>query len=164
MIGEKRLITTVTTCSPYGCVTTYHFYYDDIALVQISADGQIDWASRIAKKQHTVNDNAMLSSYATLVRQNETVVFFNDNAKNETYDGVGRVTAMAKGTENTLMMVRVDESGQMTRKSLMKQGEADIRFRPAFSQQLNENEILIFGHQGVKTQRFFRVKFKKENL
>jgi hypothetical protein len=159
MIGEKRLINTVTTCTPYGCVTNTYYYFDDIALVQITPEGEIEWASRVAKKQHTTNDNAMLSSYATLIRPNETVLFFNDNAKNESYDGVGRVTAMAKGTENLLVMVRVDDKGEFTRKGLIKQGDADIRFRPKFSQQLNDDEILIFGHQGVKTQRFFRVKF-----
>jgi hypothetical protein len=160
MIGEKRQITVNTVYSPYGSYTYYSYFYDDIAVVQIDPNGEIQWAERVAKKQHTTNDNAAYSSYGAMTRANETVFFFNDNAKNALYDGVGKVAAMAKGEDNMLMMVRMDKEGKMKRTGLMRQGDADIKIRPIFSHQLNEKEFLIFGHQGVKTQRFFLMSFK----
>lgn len=159
MIGEKRQIIVTTVYTQYGSSTTYHYYWDDIAVVQIDPSGAIKWAERIAKKQHTANDNAAYSSYGTLSRKNETIFFFNDNAKNASYDGVGKVAPMIKGDDNLLMMVRMDSDGKMKRTGLFRQGEADIRMRPVFSHQLNEKEILIFGHQGVKTQRFILISF-----
>ena len=160
MIGEKRQIILRQVYSPYGSYTYYDYYWDDIAVVNISPSGDIQWAERIAKKQHTTNDNAAYSSYGAMTRTNETIFFFNDNAKNALYDGVGKVAAMQKGDDNMLMMVRMDKDGKMKRTGLMRQGDADIKIRPIFSHQLNENEFLIFGHQGVKTQRFILMSFE----
>jgi hypothetical protein len=160
MIGEKRQVITNTVCTQYGCTTYYTYYYEDIIVVQIDPSGNIEWAKRIAKRQITTNDNAVLSSYALLNRENETILLFNDNGANALYNGVGKVAAMQKGSENVAMLVRIDDEGNIQRKGLVKQGEVDVRIRPALSQQLNDTELLVFGHQGLKNQRFILIKVK----
>ncbi|MEO8733025.1 MAG: hypothetical protein ABI373_01705, partial [Flavobacteriales bacterium] len=44
------------------CVTNY--VYNDIIVVNIDAEGNIEWASKVPKRQLSVNDGGMYSSYA----------------------------------------------------------------------------------------------------
>lgn len=160
MIGEKRQIVVTTSYAGYTAITTTSYYYDDILVVDISPDGEINWANRVAKKQWTVNDNAAYSSYATMVRPQEIVLIYNDNAENLFYDGVGRVAPMRKNSSTVVMAARVGEFGDVKRAGLFRRGEAEIKIRPVFAHQLDEDEMLIFGHRELRNQRFVILKFK----
>ncbi len=159
MIGEKRLITVNYVYTQYGTTSYTTYDYGDIVTVKIDKAGEISWANRVAKNQVTINDGALLSSYGALVTDDKTVLLFNDNEENASYNGVGKVKQMYKGSNNMLMMAKVDNTGNVTRQGLFKQSEADVRVRPAFSVQTGENEILVFGHKGLKHQRFIRFIF-----
>ncbi len=160
MIGEKRQIIVSTSYAGYVAVTTTSYYYDDILVVEISPEGEINWANRVAKKQWTVNDGAAYSSYATMVRDQEVVLIYNDNNENLFYDGVGRVAPMRKNSSTVVMAARVGEFGDVKRAGLFRRGEAEIKIRPVFAHQLDEDEMLIFGHRTLKNQRFVILKFK----
>ena len=161
MIGERRHVYTSIINSGGGVTTTItHYDYDDLVVVSISPAGEVDWANRIAKMQHTVDDNAAYSSYATMQRNNELVLFFNDNAENLLYDGVGRVAPMRKNSSTVVMAAKVGQFGDVKRSGLFRRGEASIKIRPVFSHQLDNDEMLIFGHRQVRNQRFVILKFK----
>ncbi|MCB0586514.1 MAG: hypothetical protein KDD06_14485, partial [Phaeodactylibacter sp.] len=42
----------------------YYYNYNDIIVVNIQPDGNIEWATRIPKRQETINDGGYYSSYA----------------------------------------------------------------------------------------------------
>lgn len=160
MIGEKRLIITTYIQAGLVVVPTTTYYFDDILVVDIDAEGQIKWASQIAKKQTTTDDAAAYSSYANLSQGSNLFFVFNDNAENLDYNGVGRVSRMGKNSSTVVMAAKVDENGKITREGLFRRGEAEIKIRPRLSHVLNDNEMLLFGHSTVRNQRFVLVKFK----
>lgn len=160
MIGEQRLIYTVTTGYGATMITSTHYLYNDMVIVSINKDGEVEWAERIAKRQHTVDDRAAYSSYALMKRDNELAFMFNDNAQNLDYNGVGRVAPMAKNSSTVVMAARVGQFGDVRRAGLFRRGEAEIKIRPIFAHQLDEDELLLFGHRQLREQRFVIVKFE----
>lgn len=160
MIGEKRHIYTSTFYTGYTMVTTTYYHYDDMVVVDIGPDGEINWAERLAKKQWTVDDGAAYSSYAAMVRPNELVLIYNDNGENLFYEGVGRVAAMQKNSSTVVMAARLGQFGDVKKSGLFRRGEAEIKIRPIFAHQLNDDEMLIFGHRQLRDQRFVILKFK----
>ncbi len=159
IIGESRNIYTVQTNNQYGITTDVHYDFDDMVVVDINPDGDINWSVRIAKNQHTINDGAVYSSYSYAVRDDELYFIFNDNIKNLNYNGVGRVAPMSKGSLTMVMVNRLDGDGKMKRAPLFNRAEIGIKIRPTLCRQLNENEMLLFGHKELKTQRFILLKF-----
>ncbi|MCE7996772.1 MAG: hypothetical protein HEP71_32730 [Roseivirga sp.] len=160
MIGEQRLIYTTTMGYGVSTVTQTHYLYNDMVIVSINKDGEVEWAERIAKRQHTIDDRAAYSSYALMKRDNELAFMFNDNAQNLDYNGVGRVAPMAKNSSTVVMAARVGQFGDVRRAGLFRRGEAEIKIRPVFAHQLDEDELLLFGHRQLREQRFVIVKFK----
>ncbi len=160
IIAEQRHIYTVTTYSQYGTVTTTHFDYDDIMLLEIDPEGTFSRTVRVAKNQHTVNDDAVYSSYSFAQNGGNSYFLFNDNAQNLNYTGVGKVVPMQKNSTTMVTIARIDQEGNIVRDALFDRGDVETKVRPALCIQLNEREMLLFGHKGVKTQRFFLLKFK----
>lgn len=160
MIGEQRLIYTTTVGYGATMVTQTHFLFNDMVIVSINKEGEVEWAERIAKRQHTVDDRAAYSSYALMKRDNELAFMFNDNAQNLDYSGVGRVAPMAKNSSTVVMAARVGQFGDVRRTGLFRRGEAEIKIRPVFAHQLDEDELLLFGHRQLREQRFVIVKFE----
>ncbi|GAB5524147.1 MAG: hypothetical protein Roseis2KO_20190 [Roseivirga sp.] len=160
MIGEQRQIYTTTVGYGVSQIIQTHFLFNDMVIVSINKEGEVEWAERIAKRQHTVDDKAAFSSYALMVRDNELAFMFNDNAQNLYYNGVGRVAPMAKNSATVVMAARVGQFGDVRRAGLFRRGDAQIRIRPVFAHQLDEDELLLFGHRQLREQRFVIVKFK----
>lgn len=160
IIAESRYIYTTSTYSQYGSSTSTHYDYDDMMVIDINPDGEINWATRVAKNQHTVNDGAVYSSYSTVKTSNDLFLIFNDNVANLNYNGTGRVETMTKGSSTMVMVNKIDASGNMKRSALFSRGEVGIKVRPALCKQISIDEMLLFGHKGLKTQRFILLKFK----
>ncbi|MEM7296936.1 MAG: hypothetical protein AAF391_01585 [Bacteroidota bacterium] len=160
IIAEQRHIYTVTTYTQYGSISTTHFDYDDMMLLEIGPDGEFSNTIRVAKNQHTVNDRAAFSSYSAAYNKDNLYLVFNDNAQNVDYNGVGRVAPMQKNSTTMVMIARIDDEGNIVRDALFDRGDVETKVRPALCTQLNATEMLLFGHKGLKTQRFFLLKFK----
>lgn len=160
IIAESRHIYTTYTYTQYGSVATTHFDYDDVMVIDIDPSGNINWARRIAKSQHTINDLAAYSSYSTSFTNKDLFLIFNDNVDNLNYSGSGKVAAMKKGSSTMVMVNKVSANGEMKRSALFNRSEVDTKVRPALCKQISEDTMLLFGHKGLKTQRFILLKFK----
>lgn len=160
MIGEQRLIYTTTVGYGATMITQTHYIFNDMVIVSINKAGEVEWAERIAKRQHTIDDSGAYSSYALMKRDNELVFMFNDNAQNLNYDGVGRVAPITRKSSTVVMAARVGQFGDVRREGLFRRGDAEIKIRPVFAHQLDEDEFLLFGHRELRNQRFVIVKFK----
>lgn len=164
LLGEQyyvRIVTTTTT-SANGATstrTTYYYYYNDIIAINISPDGDIEWAEKIPKRQITTNDGGFFSSYDVTVVKDKLYFIFNDNPRNLHYTGQGKLHNFNKGKESLVVLVELDGNGKQTREALFSVRDADIITRPKVCEQISDNEVVLFG-QRKKTQRFARITFK----
>ncbi len=165
MIAESRNIyaTSYYVYGPTGgyWVSQTHYDYDDVMVIRIDISGNITWAERVPKNQHTINDRAAFSSYSSAINDKNIFLIYNDNAKNLNYSGVGRVAPMVKGSSTMVMVSQLDTDGNIKKTALFNRGEVETKIRPALCSQISKNEVLIFGHGfNLKNQRFIRLKFK----
>lgn len=163
LVGEQyyvRVVTTTTTTANGGTTTrtTYHYYYNDIIVVNISPEGQIEWAKKVAKRQHTVNDNGYFSSYATMVHGDKLYFVFNDHSMNLNYDGTGKIYWMNLGKKSMVTLVEVNAAGDITREALFSMQDAGVRTRPKVCEQISADKMILFGEKG-KLHRFTELTF-----
>lgn len=160
IIAEKRHIYTVTMYSPQGSYSTTHFDYGDVMVIEIDKNGEIEWVERVAKNQHTQNDGAIFSSYASAIYDDEVYLIYNDNAANLHYNGAGRIAGMTKGSATMVMINKVNSEGVSEKTALFDRADVNTRMRPELSYQVSDDEMLVFGYQELKNQRFILIKFK----
>jgi hypothetical protein len=162
LIGEQYFVKQVTqTRRINGMIQTYttnHYYYNDIIVVKIGPSGEIEWAEKIAKRQHTTDDGGYYSSYTLGIVKGSLCFIFNDNPSNVTYGGIGKVANYSGGRNSMVSIVTLDPAGKQTRRPLFKAREVDVITRPKVCEQISSHEIILFG-QRKKTQQFARVEF-----
>jgi hypothetical protein len=162
LMGEQYFVKTVTQSrmvnGQFQYYSTNHYYYNDIIVVKIDPAGQIEWAEKIAKRQHTTEDGGFFSSYVMGIVKGNFCFIFNDNPKNISYTGKGRVHNYYGGKESAVTLVTLDQSGKQTRQPLFTSNDVDVIARPKVCEQINATEIILFG-QRRKTQQFTRVSF-----
>jgi len=162
LIGEQYFVKTVTYSRMVNGIMqtgyTNHYYYNDIIVIKIDPKGQIQWAEKIAKKQHTIEDGGFYSSYAMGIVKGKLCFIFNDNPKNLGYTGVGKVFNFKGGEQSVVTIVTIDQSGKQDRKPLFSFADTEVITRPKVCEQITSNDIILFG-QRKKTQQFARVSF-----
>jgi hypothetical protein len=162
LLGEQYFVQVVTSSMMMnGRMQTYsttHYYYNDIIAVKISPKGEIEWAEKIAKRQHTTEDGGFYSSYAMAIVKGHICFIFNDNPKNLGYDGTGKIANYRGSVESVITMVSLDPTGKQTRKALFKGPNIEVIARPKVCEQITSNDLILFG-QRKKTQQFARLTF-----
>jgi hypothetical protein len=163
LIGEQYFIKVETqTRRVNGFMQSYsttHYYYNDIIAVKINPKGQIEWAEKIAKRQHTAEDQGFFSSYVMGIVKGNFCFIFNDNPRNVGYNGAGgRLYNYGGGKESAIVLVTLDQNGKQTRQPLITTGDVGVITRPKVCEQITNTDIILFG-QRRKTQQFARVTF-----
>ncbi len=158
IVGERRWIETRTTTDSRGNTRTYYIYHNnDIILVNIDPNGNIEWNARIPKEQ-TMNNSDYFSSYLIAISGSDMLFIFNDNPKNLMYNGDGKIERMNL-KKNYVALVRVDSDGRVFRKALMKEYGGKTIVRPLVSEQLLNDDIILYSERG-KRKQFIRVNPK----
>jgi hypothetical protein len=164
LVGEQYYVrvthSTYTTANGgTNTVTTYHYYYNDVIVINIDPSGNIQWAVKVAKDQHTINDGGFFSSYALHVNKNNIYIIFNDNPKNmSAILQQGKRYNFVPYKESEVIIAQIDKNGIITKKSLFASLKKDIITRPKVCEQISEKEMVIFG-QKKTTQRFSMIVF-----
>ncbi|MEL7148117.1 MAG: hypothetical protein AAFO69_17215, partial [Bacteroidota bacterium] len=129
------------------------YYYKDILVVSIDANGEIEWTGKINKNQETLNDFGIYSSYFLSVVGDQLMFMFNDDERNlvDTDNGVRTFS----GSGGMLNMVVFDASGDKTRYPVYFQGTREPLVRPGVSRQVDD-EVLLYASFGRK-QRIGRI-------
>ena len=173
LVGEQFSNTTartVKTVGPHainaanhlttGSTTKYYSYLDIIA-VHLSPEGELEWAEKIAKKQNTVSDFGLFSSYAMAVEEGRLHFVFNDHPANLHYGGNGSLNNFnpRKGRkEAALAVVTLDSQGNKSRKHLSMPAGTSVFVKPETSRQLPDDQLFLFG-QYKKDFRLARMDF-----
>jgi hypothetical protein len=140
--------------------TTYHYFYNDIIAVSIDAQGEIEWASKVIKRQHSTNDGGFYSSYVMAVVENKIYFVFNDNIDNLLFPNE-KMKNFAPGSskKSAVTLCELDPLGNVTKEMLFSGPETGVILIPKLSEQISENEIFIYCKR-MKKNKFGMLTFK----
>jgi len=164
LVGEQyKVVEVTTTTTTSGVVSTstivtYHYYYNDIIVVRISNKGDIDWAHKVPKRQHTVNDGGFYSSFIQSEVDDKIYLVYNENPKNLTEDDPGKYWNFVPGKESVVMLVQFDAQGNMTKDMLFSSDDSDVILRPKVSNQIDPETTILAG-QRKKVHRLMKISF-----
>lgn len=140
-------------------VTHYVYVYNDIIVISIDPDGTIEWATKIPKRQRSVDDGGFFSSYAMMVTDGALHFIFNDSDRNIEIEKQGKIQNFDVRDKRGLVMVAsVDHEGNIDRRPLMSNREIETITRPKLCRQISPGEMLLFGQRGRRNQ-FGRIDF-----
>jgi len=145
LVGEYVYIYTTTTTDANGNTsTTTHYNYDDIYVISIDKEGNIEWAKKIEKTQHTTNDGGFYSSFFLSVNENYLNFMFNVREKRDM----------------NLHTISMDSDGEQQSKDLVSINRKEkIRIRPKSCEQISKDEFILFA-VGKKFNKFAKVKIE----
>jgi hypothetical protein len=162
LVGEQYFVRSVTSTSMINGMmstrTTYHYYYNDIITVKVNSSGQIQWAQKVPKSQHTINDGGFYSSYTMAIVKGKICFLFNDSPKNLEEEVKGR-PANYNARKSVVVMVSLDQNGNSTKQPIFNAVDAEVIMRPKVCEQIANKEIILFG-QRKKNQQFARLMFE----
>ncbi|MBX2983172.1 MAG: hypothetical protein KF843_10910 [Flavobacteriales bacterium] len=165
LIAEQYFMRVVTTTSstPNGgtvTTTTYHYYYNDVVVVNIDPQGDIDWATKVPKRQHSVNDNGVFSGCAVEVKDNRIYLVFNDTGENLFLKPGDKIKQFElKGKDALVILATIDEAGNVSREALFTPDRRDVILRPQDCVQLKDETMFIYASR-KKDYRFGLISFK----
>jgi len=135
----------------------YYYHYNDIIVVNIRPDGTIEWASRIPKRQETVNDGGYFSSYAMSIVRDRLYFIFNDNSRN--FDGNSNRLYNFNGRNSIITLAEINKDGQLEMYPMFHNRDAGTITRPKICKQVGSKRMLVYGERG-RDYRFAELTFK----
>jgi hypothetical protein len=145
LISEFYQLVITTSSKGY---TTYHYYSNDIIVVNIGVDGTIDWFHRIPKRQHEINQYKY-SSYLSMVSNGKLFVLFNDNPRNLEIDDDEKSAGVVGSFKKTNCMLHIiDVTGKAVKQELFKNDEIETTLCPRYSRVIDENTIILYAEKG----------------
>lgn len=164
MIGEQYrfYITTVTSTDANGRTTTrtvYNYVYNDIIVVNIDPEGNIEWAVKVPKRQHSTNDGGRYSSYAMTVKDDKIYLMFNDAGSNLFIKPGDPIAPFRYGKDMLITLATIDGEGTVHREALLNVEKRDFMTMPKACVQLQDDRLFIFANW-KKEQRFGAVTFE----
>lgn len=134
----------------------YFYHYNDIIVANIRPDGSIEWASRIPKRQETVNDGGYFSSYAMSIVRDRLYFIFNDNSRN--FDGSSGRLHNFNGRNSIITLAELNKDGQLDMYPLFHNRDAGTITRPKICKQVGSRRMLVYGERG-RNYRFAELTF-----
>jgi len=160
LVGEYvRVYTTTTRDANGNTTTTTHYYYDDIYVINVDPEGQIEWAKKIPKTQHSTNDGGFYSGFFSVVKDNKIHFLFNDYPDNAGEMDPRKIRSYVPNLKySSLMAVSMDSDGNYTREILVPADKKEgVRLRPKSCEQISEDEFILFA-MSKKYNKFARVR------
>lgn len=139
--------------------TDYFYYYNDIIVVNIKPNGEIEWATRIPKRQETVNDGGYYSSYAMSIVRDRLYFIFNDNSRNFEKDN-NRLYNF-NGKYSIIALIELFKDGSYAAYPLSSNRDADVVTRPQICKQIGSRKMMVYGEWGNR-YRFGTLEFARE--
>ncbi len=159
LVGEQYYVYQDRTQDFYSgrFNTTYFYNYNDIIVVNIQPDGEIEWASRIPKRQRTVNDGGYFSSYAMSITRGKLYFVYNDNARNLDPNRRNSIFNFS-GSGFVIAVAEVGMNGQVKTFPIQNNREASVYTRPKVCKQNGKRTMAIYGEDG-RRYRFGQLVF-----
>ncbi|MEN0047949.1 MAG: hypothetical protein AAF806_12890 [Bacteroidota bacterium] len=154
LIGEQYFVYEDFYRDPWTGFSRFdrYYHYNDIIIVNIRPTGEIEWATRIPKRQVTRNDGGYYSSYAMSIVRDKIYFVFNDNNRNFADTRNDRLYNF-NGRNSIVSIVEVSKDGNWTITPLFPNREVDLITRPKVCKQVGRKKMLVYGEWG----RLFRL-------
>jgi hypothetical protein len=165
LIAEQYFVDVsyYTTYDPNTHMTTthtiYYYNYNDILVMSFNKSGELDWKTKIPKRQCTVNDGGYYSSYTYSIVDDKIYFIFNDNPKNLFLKADEQPYMFNGAKDLAVVLVEVNADGKATRELLMTTEKGDLIVRPKMCEQTGKREVLICAEK-TKVYQFSKVEFK----
>ncbi len=140
--------------------TNFYYNYNDIIVVNIRPSGEIEWATRIPKRQVSANDGGYYSSYAMSIVRDKIYFVFNDNNRNFGDRGRNNRLYNFNGSNSIIALAEISKDGGLEVRPLFNNREASVITRPKVCKQTNKREMVIYGEKG-RRYRFAHLEFLK---
>jgi hypothetical protein len=123
-----------------------YYSYLDIIAVHLSANGEVQWADKIAKKQNTASDFGFFSSYVAAYENGRLHFIFNEHRKNLNYKGDGELLNFnPRDKKNAaLAMVSFDEQGNKSKRHLAQPAGSTVFLKSSTSRQFSDKNLFLF--------------------
>lgn len=125
----------------------YYFNYNDIIVVNIQPDGEIAWSARIPKRQTSVNDFGLYSSYGMSIVADKLYFLYNDDPKNLD-PRAKKIATETPDKYSVVTVAEVDRNGVVKRAPLFQNKENGVVVRPKISKQVGRRDMAIYGESG----------------
>lgn len=142
------------------------YYFDDVIVYRLDAEGNLVWVRRIAKNQESRNDDGYGLSIAHAITENNVYFFYNDNSRNYdregSFDSSGRLfNGTPRVIGNVIGAVTVNnETGEVSRMMMPGRSELRAHFLPDKARLDQENNTLILYANRNRNHRFGRVNLR----
>ncbi|PWH81383.1 hypothetical protein [Brumimicrobium oceani] len=157
MVAEYYLHTVTTTTNANGTVTyTNRYYYNDLMVISVLEDNSVDWYSKVAKKQYSINDDGIYSGIVTGINDDNSLnIIYNDN--NETSNIlVGDNIKALKLKKSKVVLVKFEEDGTASKTPLFGDKKSKVYLVPSASPKGKQNNLVLYS-KGKKKNRFTNV-------
>ena len=139
---------------------TTHYEYNDVIVVNINPEGDIEWATKVPKRQHTKNDGGAYSSCAVEVKGGKIYLVFNDSGENLFVKSGDKIKQFElKGKDALVVLATIDNDGNASREALFSPERRDVILRPKDCVELKNQDMFIYASRG-RDYRFGMIVFK----
>ncbi|GJM61023.1 hypothetical protein [Persicobacter diffluens] len=147
--GERTMTHVISHKDGSGNVTLEQIdHTDDIALLDISAQGKINAFHRIEKAQEASGVAGLMASYKLMEQNGQLFCFFTELNK--------KTVKWGKWTKTEAIMVRIDQNGQMNRSVLFDADQADVTIKANDTFLTDRGDFVFLGAKNIKNWRFIR--------
>ena len=157
-IGEQRRLHQGSRESINGNYRANNMYrYNELIVLNISAEGDIIWSSKIPKMQRSYNDRGAFISYILAVVDDKFHFVFNDHINN--MEGSGKKQKEFDFDKDSVVsMVTMDEQGNQTRVVLFSYRNEGVFPNTFKSRQISSHQVVLIAERKLK-QKFARISF-----
>ncbi|MBK9421575.1 MAG: hypothetical protein IPN44_11085 [Flavobacteriales bacterium] len=161
LVAEQfRYYTVCYTDSKGNQSCSTHYLYNDVIVVNIDPEGNIEWASKVPKRQHSVNDGGLYSGCAVEVKGDKIYVIFNDSGENLFLKPGDKIKQFElTGKDALVVLALVNSDGSTKREALFSPERRDVILRPKDCVQLQNEKMFIYASR-KKDYRFGLIDFK----
>lgn len=161
LIGEQYYTyTSEGSTGNGGTYTITHYAYNHIVVIDFAKNGDVNWATKVFKFQHTKSDGGYYSSFATCQVDDHLYLIYNDNIENLGLVEAGRTKSFNGGRKGTIVtMADIGPDGEIVRKTIIENDRDEVITVPKVCVQTGPREMIFFGDR-KKTQKFAILKFK----
>ncbi len=164
LLAEQYIfrVSTYTSSTPNGGTTTttvYNYYYNDVLVVNVDPQGNIEWATKVPKRQYSVNDDGRYSSIAVDVKGDNIYLVFNDSGENlyvKPGDKLEQFTLTGK--DALVVLATIDGDGNVSREALFSPDRRDVVLRPKDCVELSDKTMFIYASR-KNDYRFGQIVF-----
>ncbi len=145
LLAENQYVNEYTVTDEHGMTRTeYTYYYNDIIAINVNPKGEIEWFSRVPKRQFA-RERLPYLSYSPMVVGDKIYLIYNDN-KNNTEDEAKPKYFNYK--DGVAVITTIDANGKITKKNLFGLKDNETILYPRNSSQTSSNKMSVFMAKG----------------